>query len=48
MSKLLQNGILDINFDPQKRMDSKEEANFVPCFVVDGIEIEQITAEWRP
>ena len=22
-------------------------AHFVPCFVGDGIEIEQITAEWR-
>ena len=46
--KLLQNGDLDINFDPQKSMDSNEEANFVPCFMGDGIEIEQITAEWRP
>ena len=47
MGRLLQSGNLDINFDPQKCMDSKEEANFVPCFVGDGIEIEQITAEWR-
>ena len=48
MSKLLQSGDLDINFDSQKCMDSKEEANFVPSFVGDGIEIEQIAPEWRP
>ena len=48
LSKLLQSGDLDINFDPQKCMDSKEEANFTPCFVGDGIENRQITAEWRP
>ncbi|MEE3021910.1 MAG: hypothetical protein VX367_04615 [SAR324 cluster bacterium] len=46
MSKLLQSGDLDINFDPQKCMDSKEEANFVPYFTGDGTEIEQIAAEW--
>ena len=48
MSKLLQSGDLDINFDPQKCMDSKEEDNFVSYFTGDGIEIEQIAAEWGP
>ena len=37
-----------VNFDPRKCMDLKEEANFVPCFVGDGIEIEQIAAERGP
>jgi hypothetical protein len=46
LSKLLQSGDLGINFDSQKCMDSKEEANFVPYFVGDGIEMEQTTAEW--
>ena len=48
MSELLQSDDLDINFDPQKCMESKEETSFVPCFVGDGIEIGQITAEWQP
>ena len=46
MSLLLQSGVLDINFDPQKCMDSQEGANFVPYFIGDVIEIEQIAAEW--
>ena len=48
MKKFLHNGTLDINFDSQKCMDSKEEANFVPYFAGDGIEIKRIAAEWRP
>ena len=38
-SKLLQSGVIDINSDPQKIMDSKEEANFVPYFIGDSKEI---------
>ena len=46
MSKLLQSGVLDINFDSQKCMDSTKDTDFVPYFTGDGIEIEQIAAEW--
>ena len=37
---------LDTNFDQQKCMDSEKETDFAPYFTGDGIEIEQIAAEW--
>ena len=45
---MVQEGGSQEQSDRKKCMDSKEEANFVSRFVGDGIEIEQITAEWRP